>query len=149
MSRDAYYRETPLEKAVVEVLNAVLPTGYTASRPDDKALAAGLAVVEVINPTPRNVSMLGGPSYATADLQVSCLGRNRAHAREFGGLVRQILTERRWSGEFINPVRWDGGRVDEIVATNGFLDTDKGVNTWVQALSASYQAANTPVLPSS
>lgn len=144
---DAYYREKPLEDAIIAMLNTVLPDGYTAKGPTDEKVAVGTCIVEVLTPQPGFTSMMGGPSFAEADFQTSCVGRDRDHAREFGGMVRQALTEREWTGPLVNPIFWDHGRVDEIVHNRGFLQTDKGINTWLGDYRASYQATRPSVLP--
>ena len=146
---DAYYRETALQDALIAMLNSgVLPEGHSAAGPGTTP-AVGVCVVEVLPPAAGFTSLMGGPSFAGADFQTSCVGRDAAHARKFGALVRQAITERDWRGPFINPIVTDHLRVDDVDHRTGFLQQDKGTNTWVGDYRASYQATQPPVIPSS
>jgi len=134
-----YYRQAKPEAAIVTVLNANLGTEFTAFTSEDATYISGQCVVEALPPSPKFTSMFGGHDHAVMNITVTSVGENRANAKDAGSKVRQILTEREVNGAYTNPVVWATGKADTIVSDAGYLETGKGVNTWVESFSVSYQ----------
>ena len=134
-----YYRQANPEAAIVTVLNANLGTQFFAVTSEEAEYLAGQCVVEALPPSPRSMSMFGGHDHAVINITVTSVGANRANAKHAGSRVRQILTEREVNGAYTNPVVWATGKVDTVVSDTGYLETGKGVNTWVESFSVSYQ----------
>lgn len=137
-----YYRQAPVEAAIVEVLNANLGAKFTAVTADASTYTAGQCVVECLRPAPRSSSMFGGHDHARVDVTITSIGANRTNAKQAGSRVRQILTERVTNGAYVNPIVWATGRSDEVVSDTAYLDTAQGINSWVESFSVFYQAHN-------
>ncbi len=131
-------RTHPVLLSVVDLLREHLPARFTVDT-ELKRLAGDVVLVEPVwGPNPQWFTA-GGPSKATAGVQVTIGGPNRQAVRLAGDTVRDVLcgTTR---GRATHPLTRPGYTFDlPQTGGDGHADTHQGINTWLETYRITWQ----------